>query len=94
MLDAGVRMHAQTPSVLIEPTTEIDVFIIAAAKRRIESADFLEYPPADQKRVALETVRPDVSAGGTCLLLQIVPGVIIATWNDEGKLRISRQSIA
>ena len=83
MLNACVRMDAKPPTAVIKAAAKIDVLIIATAERRVKTAHFLENIAADEEGMALETMCFNVSARPTLVLLQIVPGIVVSTWNHN-----------
>ena len=76
-------MDAKPPTAVIEAAAKIDVLIIATPKRRVKTAHFLENIAADEEGMALEAMCFNVSARGALVLLQIVPRIVVSTWNHD-----------
>ena len=76
-------MHAEAPTAQVKPAAKIDIFIIAAAECRIETADFLENVTSDQECVAPKAVGTNVTAGLAHIPVQIVSGIVVAGGNND-----------
>src|SRR5688572_11426464 len=84
-------MHAEPETALIEPAAKVYVLIIASAVCRIKAPCFLKNLPADKKCVTLKAVGGNVTAGSPQVLVQIVPGIVVAGRYENCELGVSRQ---